>query len=233
MTQEHDDTLSRTLAALRNAPPPEGMETRIAQRLAAHTPSPSRWEVLRSSLPAAAWLRGALTGAIVATAVCTLVFYMTRRLPSPRPHQVATATAPQAVRATPVTLQSEGSASPACSGPAAHPAGVSHASSSSSREEREAQSPRLIPASFAPSRPAPPAPLTAQERALVEFVRTATPAQLAALSPAAEQKSDAEREAAFQKFFAPSPELLALEKGEEATNPSGDSPMPQAKELHN
>ncbi|HEY2861380.1 MAG TPA: hypothetical protein VGJ21_23420, partial [Terracidiphilus sp.] len=92
---------------------------------------------------------------------------------------------------------------------------------------------RLIPASFAPSHPAPPAPLTAQERALVQLVRTASPAQLASLNPSAEQKSEAEREAAYKKFFAPSPELLAAEKAEEEATHSGGVNASHLNEVQN
>jgi hypothetical protein len=53
----------------------------------------------------------------------------------------------------------------------------------------------------APSRPAPPLPLTAQEKALVRFVRTRTPEELAAIDPAKWAAQDEQQRAEFDRFF--------------------------------
>jgi len=92
-------------------------------------------------------------------------------------------------------------------------------------EKASPRSAHLLPASFAPSHPAPPAPLTAQERALIELARKANPALLAALSPAAQQKADAKRQADFDAFFAPSAEVRKIdEEQKQALGISDDEP---------
>jgi len=218
----HEADIARALSALRSAQPPTGMESRILSRLAEPQPA---------SVFSAAFLRGALTGALVATAACVALFF-SLRTPHPTPSQT-TASVQRSSTATPVALNTSTQCTSAPSirdnrARAPHPgsawvgnattdARVPHSSRALLRDEWEVRSshhPNLIPASFAPSHPAPPAPPTAQERALIQFVRTATPAQLAALNRPSEPKSDAEREAAFNKFFAPSPEVLAIDEAQ-------------------
>jgi hypothetical protein len=53
----------------------------------------------------------------------------------------------------------------------------------------------------APSRPAPPLPLTEQEKLLVRFVRTRTPEELAAIDPAKWAKQDEQQKEEFDRFF--------------------------------
>lgn len=55
----------------------------------------------------------------------------------------------------------------------------------------------------APSQPAPPVPLTEQEKLLLRITRNRNPIQLAALSPAMRAAHDAEEEADFERFFEP------------------------------
>lgn len=272
MTHDHtqpdptDLDIARTLAALNSAAPPEGMEARITQRLSEEGVPHSRAASSRVSgfiaaiLPQSAWLRGALTGAFVATAACALAFYIVRPQRAAQ-SQIATNTSqpPHSATATPVSMTAN-TAIP-CDNPLPHssPDGVPHRGSAwvgslatnarvphpyasfadrwgEDRRPRtpSARTPHLIPASFAPSKPAPPAPLTPQERVLVQLA--GNPAALAALTHAATQKSDAEREADFQKFFAPSPELLAAQKAEEQAihaDGSGGTGAPQPTEVHN
>ncbi len=236
-----DIDVARALAALRSAAPPAGMEDRILQRLDARLAEPHQTPALRS-----AWLRGALTGAFAATAVCAALFFVLRAHHAITPQTRAIAISQPSPTATPVALSTEAP----CSGPsdlrvphpgsaraggAATAAEVPHASrivgapfmhSREDAHERESTSPRsphFLPASFAPSHPAPPAPLTAQERALEELARNATPAELASLRP--KQKSDAERQADFDSFFAPSPEVQAIDDAQKkALGISDDEP---------
>jgi hypothetical protein len=248
------DPIDRTLDALRNAAPPEGMEARVlqtleAQRAAGCTPSQPGAPFMRSRKDAhewvashSAWLGGALTGALIATAACALAFYVTRPHRHTQPQLGANTSQPShSITATPVSMAAN-AATPCTPDRVAHSSrGITHDelgtrvphpgsawvgnvatttrvphSSQPYRDEWEVQhshAPRLIPASFAPSKPAPPTPLTPQERALAQLA--ANPAALAALTHTADQKSDAQREADFQKFFAPSPELVAAEKAQD------------------
>lgn len=232
----HDADVDRALSALRSAAPPAGMEDRILQTLDARLGEPQPKSFLHS-----AFLRGALTGALVTATACAALFFALRAPHSTTPQTAATAH--PAPIATPVALHTSDQCSAVPSSPqGSHPssavganaalnAGVPHSSRVLWRDEWEGKSTRslrLIPASFAPSRPAPPAPPTAQERALIQLVRTASPAELAALSPAAEQKADAQRQAEFEKFFAPSPEIRAIDEAEGVPDSSTGTPVPSA-----
>jgi hypothetical protein len=56
----------------------------------------------------------------------------------------------------------------------------------------------------AASRPAPPLPLTKEEKLLLRIARTAGPEELAMLNPDERARREAESEAEFQQFFGPS-----------------------------
>ena len=53
----------------------------------------------------------------------------------------------------------------------------------------------------AASRPAPPLPLTKEEKLLLRVARTAGPEELAMLNPDERARREAESEAEFQQFF--------------------------------
>jgi hypothetical protein len=75
----------------------------------------------------------------------------------------------------------------------------------------------------APSRPAPPLPLTEQEKLLVRFVRTRTPEQLAANDPAKWAAHDAQEQAEFDRFFG----LLTREQAAKK-HPAKEKPVEEA-----
>jgi hypothetical protein len=206
----HDDAIDQTLAALKTAAPPEGMEARILQRLQQHAPAaPFRWsDLLTGSALAAAWWRGALSGAATVMLLAGAVLLAQHGLRSRPQYTPFAAGNNSAVRAlAPATLPVAASA-PASAGCPAH-AQVHRAWVGSTTGEtiqapvHRAQT--LSSASFAPSHPAPELPLTAQERALVRLVQTADPKLLAALSPETQAKVDAQEADNYNKFFAPPP----------------------------
>lgn len=206
-----DEALDNILSALRHAAPPEEMHTRIAQRLQharAHSPAPSR---IRSFLlgvtPSASWTRGALTGAALAAAIILCALPLIRKTSTPPPSQTIAPIAMQSTHrtATNVNLTNERtifsvSHTAPCVKPATAPIPTLETASTPSHYRSE-----ISLRTIAPSHPAPPLPLTPQERQLVRLVRTASPAQLAAFNPENEAKRDAEEAANFQKFFAPPP----------------------------
>jgi hypothetical protein len=227
-----DEALDQILAALRNATPPEDMQTRIAHRLQhAPAPSPSRLRIfLLGHTPTAAWTRGALTGAAFAAAFILCATPLIQRRSSTPPSTQALA--PSAMHLQPPaatnidlpvrrTSTSESQSTP-CAKPAITP--QPRTAQPAPFRELRADAP-LQP--IAPSHPAPALPLTPQERQLVRLVRTASPAQLAALNPEIEAKRDAEEAANFQKFFPPPPPLSS----DADTNPeSTRTPPPQINE---
>jgi len=227
-----DASIDRTLAALRSTAPPEGMEARILQTLDAQLTEE------RVVVPAlrTAWLRGAFAGALVATAACIALFFIIRTQHAVAPQTTPIATAQPSSTATPVALHT---GAPCPGSPSVRgrqdangwdekSIQVPHPSSAwMGSEGPTSHAPHLISASFAPSKPAPPAPLTAQERALLHLVRTASPTQLATLAPAAQRKSDAERQKDFETFFAASPEIRAIDEAQrKALGIPDDEPAP-------
>jgi len=204
----HDESIDKLLASLGSAAPPEGMAGRIEQRIhrqaAASAPSPTRSpDALGTPTPAAAWWRGALTGAAAATLAFGLSLAGHRLLLSHAdgahtPIGVPPATA----HVTPVS-----SAALAQPDPCAHPA-VLHLRPAKPRPSAAPNIPHAgaYAESVAASHPAPPMPLTADERGLVQFARTAGPSQLASLNTEAQAKLQEEDATEFARFFNPPPE---------------------------
>jgi hypothetical protein len=206
----HDEAIDQTLAALRNAAPPEGMQARIAQRVQHQTsiaPSPSRWRnFLAARTPTAAWTRGAITGAAFAAAftlcVMLLIQHRSSTAPQTQTSAITTTRLPSQPSAFPVDLHIQrATPSGVDRNPCANPAIVRliHKPAASTPRVLRAAAP-IAPVPL--SHPAPVIPLTEQERQLVRLVRTA---ELASLNPEFEAKRQAEKSAEFAKFFAPPP----------------------------
>ena len=214
----HDDAIDKTLAALKSAAPPAGMEARILQRLQHATAAPAefRWRDLftRTAL-AGAWWRGAISGAAAASLLVGALLLAQHSLRA-RPEHVRPALSQIAATSnlTPVALPVATTA----------PARDSHATPCATPRQLQtahdfhanlcagcpihAQVHRAwvgSSTSFAPSHPAPVLPLTAQERALARLVRTADPKLLASLEPEAQAKLAAQEADDFNRFFAPPP----------------------------
>ncbi len=223
----HDASIDKTIAALKSAALPEGMEARILQRLqqpaqVAHF----RWrDLLTGSALAAAWWRGAFSGAAAAMFLVGALLLTQHSLRAKRPavSQVAV-THNLAPTALPVA------ASAGCPAPAQ----VHHASGRPAPElttHRHVSHPWIeSSASFAPSHPAPVMPLTAQERALVRLVQTVNPKQLASFSLDAQEKAVTQETDDFNKFFAPPPAPPQPADSESPTNTQENRTAPQQGE---
>jgi len=197
---QHDDSVDKVFAALRDTQPPEGMETRIARRLAQH-PVPKHRSALRDSIaafsPTAAWWRGAITGAAFATlAICAALLLQHR----PQPPAIQTSSANNAAapfsNAPQLTPASQSRATPC-----AHSTMLRAESIAPAPTSEDAQT--LLAESNAPSHPAPELPLTPQERQLARLVHTADPNELASLSPETDARREAEDAAELARIFAP------------------------------
>jgi hypothetical protein len=225
----HDDAIDKTLAALKSAAPPEGMDARILQRLQQHAAAapatPFFWrDLLTSSALATAWWRGAVSGAATAMLLvgALLLAQHTLRTKQPAVSQVA-----PTHNLVPAVLPVAASApnAPARATPCATP--------------RLLQTARAVPvyradtipsASFAPSHPAPVLPLTAQERALVRLAQTADPKLLAALAPEVQARVSAQETENFNKFFAPPPPPPQPSDSASPTNTQENRTAPQQGE---
>ena len=193
MQDKRDAAIDRTLAALSEARPPEGMEARIQQRLRYHTAQASlsgqTWR------PVKTWWMGVLTGAAIATLICVIGWF---GLSGPTNRTVAR-NAPTAAR-TPRVLgvaNRPAEAPPVC--PSAEPA--------VRREAVQAKEPLILRAAAESQKPASPAKneLTPQERELVRLAQVADPQELSSMTAEARARADAQQAAAFKEFFTPPP----------------------------
>lgn len=230
---QHDDAVDKVLSALRDAAPPEGMEARIARRLQQHLAAPPTapfcWrEVFANSALAGAWWRGAITGA-AAVLLVTATFLLAGHLLQTHQDRASTATNGAANRniapaATPVDDSSHGApGGETRAQPCARPAMMRTASAVPAYTSDALRAETRIE-SDAPSHPAPPLPLTDQERALIRLVQTASPRQLAVIDPEEYANLEAQSALKFEKFFAPPAPLPAVE----ANAPADSIAAPEA-----
>jgi hypothetical protein len=183
--KDAEPTIERLLAGLRDAEPQPGIEHRILEAMQARetVASVSFWNRLRpQTLPAfAIWLASALaiTGAFVAIAL-----HQRWRVPADSSHPPTVAVR-QESPAEAITHKA--------SVPARRPA--SRVRSKHSRTVPPG--PDLRAAGF----PAPPLPLTEQEKLLLRLARRRNPEDTAILNPAAQAAQSARANEQFQQFF--------------------------------
>jgi hypothetical protein len=192
------DAIDQALAALRNAAPPEGMEARIAHRLAQQASASQR-----STAAAHAWWRGAATGAAAATLALGVVLFAQHRSHITPQTSARVAPAPNAAALVSSSATANGRGTP-CAKPALLRAQLAAAPPRMQLPALPTPA-ELRAATVAPSRPAPALPLTAQERALIRLARTADPKQLVAFDEEAQARQDAQQAEEFEKFFTPPP----------------------------
>jgi len=193
MQDKHDAAIDKTLAALSEAKPPEGMEARIQQRLRYHaaqaSAGASTWHPVRT------WWMGALTGAAVATLICAVGWFGLRGRTG---HAIAI-NAPTANHAVPVVNVVKDPGEAQSVHPCAEPA--------VQLRRPHARTPVLLRTAAESPKPAPRSKdeLTPQERELVRLAQVADPKELSAMTSEARARADAQQAAAFQKFFTPPP----------------------------
>ena len=208
---EHGDALDKILAAVRDAAPPEGMEARITDRLqrqaTAPPASPFCWrDAFANSARTGEWWRGAITGA-AAVLLMTATFLLAGRPLQTHPDRIpiarnstdrSVATAGTHLTASPYGIP----ASEARAQPCAHPTMLRAANVLPTYSTDGVDAETLLE-SDAPSHPAPPLPLTTQERAMIRLVQTASPRQLATLNLEEYANLEAQSALKFEKYFAP------------------------------
>jgi hypothetical protein len=183
--KDAEPTIARLLAGLRDAEPQPGIERRILQAMQARETVASMpfWKRLRpQTLPAfAIWLASALaiTGALVAIAL-----HQRWRVPADSSHPSTLAVRQQSpaeviMRPAPV--------------PARRPA--------SRPWPKHSRAVPPVPDLRAASFPAPPLPLTEQEKLLLRLAHRRDPEDTAILNPAAQAAQSARANEQFQQFF--------------------------------
>jgi hypothetical protein len=195
-----EETIAKVMAGLRDGEQAVGMESRILQGLqarAAQRTAPG-W---RSFMPL--WTVGRTPGAAVLSFSCAvgLTIVICIAVLTHHPLQIR-AHSPNSARA----VRSAAIAAPAVvvESPQLRPRGTrarpKETMASLERNRRHNKSPSS-PSTQAVSHPAPPLPLTRQERLLLHVVRRVDPTQLAILNPGLQAMQDAKEKYEFENFF--------------------------------
>lgn len=193
MQDKYDPAIDRTLKALNEARPPEGMEARIQQRLhynaAQANSDSSSWHLAKN------WWLGVLTGAAVATIVCALGWFGLRE----RTGHTAANNVPAGTHVDRVVNVVNHPAET----PQAHPCPAPAVR----RVAPHAEAPVLMRVAKDSPKATPAAKdeLTRQERELVRLAQVANPRELSAMTSEARARADAQQAAAFKEFFTPPP----------------------------
>jgi hypothetical protein len=176
--KDADGTIERLLAGLRDAEPPGGMECRILEALdgiGAHEVAASAW----FWLPAMALL---LACAVILTAA--VIVHQRRHAPTDLSHSTSAPVRPD-TRPELITRK-------------AHTGPRRTASRVSVRHPRDVPAAAEVQAS---SFPAPPLPLTEQERLLLRLAHRGDPEHMAILNPDVRAAQTAKATEQFQQFF--------------------------------
>jgi len=194
--KDSDQAIEKVLAGLRDAEAPVGMERRILETVQNHALGRSQWSWLTivphriAGRPMA--YAAALAGAVVLL-LAIPVIHQRQYAPMQSATAIPSALLPPAPSAT-VAEIAEPQRRATIAQPLRRP-------KPRRLELVDTQESLAVREMNAPSRPAPPLPLTEQEKLLVRFVRTRTPEQLAANDPAKWAAHDAQEQAEFDKFF--------------------------------
>jgi hypothetical protein len=206
-----DNLIDATLATLRNTPAPTGLEDRLLSTLASaqqriSTPKQTRMWVPHVSLLRHGWTtnfvlpRLWIPSALAAAAVLAITFAIHVHHPS-TPTQTSTTAAVDApsTASTPHELVILSHRRRTCCSGSHHlPIEATTRNTAPTPYEQAA-----LEDTLAPSQPAPPLPLTQQERLLLRILHQGSYTELAELNPAVRSTLDAQQTAAFQKFFTP------------------------------
>lgn len=195
--KDSDQAIEKVLAGLRDAKAPTGMERRILEELQSRAAAGVRQGWLSRLAPRIAVRPIAYVALLAGGMAIILAIPSAIHLLQHAPVQSAQETrsaplppAPSATAAERVELQ--------------RPAIVTGSPRRAKPRKLEVTDPEeslAVREVNAPSRPAPPLPLTEQEKALVRFVRTRTPEELAAIDPAKWAAQDEQQRAEFDRFF--------------------------------
>lgn len=198
--QHPDDSIDKVLQALGAAEPPSGMNTRLLATLDAARAESHRARRLRPrlSFPRLPTQRAATLGlaaaAVLAISVAPLLLHHNAAT-----HLVPAAPAPVASLQLPRSQPSLAATIPATAH--ARSTRVSPPARSTNKEPPSTALDNLHATSF----PAPPLPLTQQERLLRRIAHTGDPIELAMLDPERRAQGRLLGDQDFQAFFKPSP----------------------------
>lgn len=191
--KDSGQAIEKVLAGLRDAEAPAGMERRILETVQNHVSTYSRWSWLATARRRITIRPMAYAAAFASIGALVLVIpaiHQRRHAPMQSAKAIPSAPLPSAT-----VSESAGPQRPAII------ARSSRRPKPRRLEVVDTQESLAVREMNAPSRPAPPLPLTEQEKLLVRFVRTSTPEQLAANDPTKLAEHDAQEQAELDRFF--------------------------------
>lgn len=208
MMNSSEDAIRKVLAGLRGCDVPAGMERRVLKAVQDHASAESRSGWLWSRpvwlvklgvpiMPRHLLFGVAVTG-ILAVALAIPLFRRMHRVggAASQFRKVAPALADTIPPATSSLVGNNAAVLPTASG--VRSAGKKRESSARLVRDLDSLALREL---HAASRPAPPAPLTQEEKMLLRFIHSVGPQELAILDPEKCAKQEAEANAEFQQFF--------------------------------
>jgi hypothetical protein len=190
-----DEAIDRMLKGLRDAEAPQGMERRILEVVSQSAPAHSRWTSV--FLKAQPWAIAA-AAAIVVSLAASLALH--------RNHQVDHAAATPKLHTSPAVTTAQTEVAATIIPQHKKSLGVSLQTTTAPKTEAISDEDALaISEMLAPSKPAPPLPLTHQEKLLAEVVHHGAPEELATLRPDVRARQIEISKAEFHDFFEPPP----------------------------
>jgi hypothetical protein len=209
-TNNSGEAIEKVLAGLRDAAAPDGMERRILAGLEERAAAGSR-SGLRWLLPVWATARPVAVGSLVCGVALAGIFVVALAIPAIRrlghtpmhgPQQAGRNSVPAGTTALRASEAAAGSARSALSRGGARSIGKREAEMSAAGADVVLDSDSAaLEEMHAASYPAPPMPLTEQERLLLRLVHKDDPVELAMLDPKLRALQDLEDKAEFQRFF--------------------------------
>jgi hypothetical protein len=203
MMKDSDKAIEKVLAGLREAETPEGMEQRILKRLRnitteQHGRSPRRIASTLRLIRMPFWALATASVAVVSLAVCWAVFRQHRAA-----HNIADSNKHTVVANAPSTKIQVAAQSEAVPLHGSATVRVKPNANSRNRQLVKEEESVALDEMHAASYPAPPMPLTEQEKLLLRISHKRDPVEFAALDPVLRAERNAEEKAEVQRFFEP------------------------------
>ncbi|HEU5342243.1 hypothetical protein [Edaphobacter sp.] len=195
--------LEEVLSGLRDAEPSPGMERRILAALEARTHHPAQTHQRRLMQFTRAFALPAACGLAALLALVFLIPSMRRKRVSTQPAQTISSLQPAPARIRPEQAPAQATA------PISHKATTHRLQKPLPRDSYETLAEIET---RAPSLPAPPMPLTDEEKLLLRLIQARNPIELASLDHAAWTLQLAKDKAQFDQFFAPPKTVLTGDK---------------------
>lgn len=210
-TNRTDESIDSLLAGIRNAEPPAGMGRRILQTLQQRVSTETARTGPKWSGLARPVLWSAASSLVVAVLITLAVRFpaLHRRAADPTPKSATQAAVITSPKATGIPEEADGLEQDGTRANAANWLNASHgparATAVRALPPQDAEDAIALAEMRAPSHPAPPMPLTEQERLLQHVAQSGDPQQMAALDPGVRAKQEIEAKAEVEAFFRPPP----------------------------